>query len=200
MLVLAQRSKSNKGNKNTMWSFYKALFKKPRIVGAVAPSSRHLAKAIAEFVPIVDQSLIVELGPGTGVITKALLERKIPAQRIISIETFAEMAEELKQQFPSINVIQGDAMHLQQLLSEYSLPVSTIVSSIPMQALPDEVAHEIADQIDLVLGKQGRYIQYTYGPKKSPFHKFKEYHIVAQKRVWLNIPPARIDVYEAKKM
>lgn len=182
------------GKKN-MLSFYKALLKNPRSIGAVIPSSVHLAHAVANFVLPNKDKLVIELGAGTGVITQALLNQGIDPDRIIAIESSEDLVKKLKSRFPRIKILHGDAAHLSQLLEKQNLKVGTVICGLPFLILPQEKVTDILQQIDKVLGPGGRYIKYTYGTKDIWAEKlhYKKYAI---KRIWLNIPPARICVYE----
>ncbi len=181
-----------------MWSFYKALFKSPRSVGAVFPSSLFLARAIASYVPKDHTGLIVELGAGTGVVTKELLKRGIDPKRLILIEHSRHLTNQLKERFPNVKSIHGSATHLVNLLGEQRHDVETIVSSLPLLTLPKTVTEKIVTQIDQIIKPHGIYIQYTYGLQKSIFEKKDRYIKTATHRVWLNLPPARVDVFTVK--
>ena len=181
-----------------MFSFYKALFKNPRAVGAVSPSSKRLARTIADFIPSSQAGLIVELGGGTGVITKAILNRGITEQQIIVIENSEDLANKLLRRFPNVKIIHGNAENLVDLIGEQINDVHTIVSGLPLLLLPKNITQQILEQIDKVLESGGVYIQFTYGLQKGVLEKNLKYEKIASKRIWLNIPPARIDVFKRK--
>lgn len=180
-----------------MWSFYKALIKNPRAIGAIIPSSSHLAQAIANLVPADDKKMIVDLGAGTGVITQGLLDHGIPPQRIIAVETSQDLINKLKNRFPKVNVLHGDAAHLVNLLKKQNQPIGTVICGLPMLILPHEKIETILQQIDQVLSPGGLYIKYTYGSKDIWINILNNYKKVTTKRVWLNIPPARVVVYQS---
>lgn len=178
-----------------MWSFYKALFKSPRAVGAAFPSSLFLARAIASYIPQNHSGLIVELGAGTGVVTQQILKRGIDPKQLILIEHSEYLASKLRQRFPAVKTIHGNATKLVELLGNKHHNVATIVSSLPLLSLPKPVTAKIIEQIDHIIKAHGTYIQYTFGPQKSVFEKMDRYIKTASHQVWLNIPPARIDVF-----
>lgn len=185
--------------KSSTWSFYKALLKNPRQVGAAVPSSKRLAQAIAQFVPITKNSIVVELGPGTGVVTQALLEHGILPQQIVAIENSSGLAIQLQQEFPDIRVLYGSAAHLSQLLGVRHPPICAVVSSLPLLSLPKKTIQIILQQIEMLLPKGGRFIQYTYGYQDIWARLLKDLYPISIKQIWLNIPPARIYVYELTK-
>lgn len=179
-----------------MLAFYKALFKNPRAIGAVIPSSTHLAHAVANYVLADSNKLIIDLGAGTGVVTQALLDHGIPAQQIVAVEASETMVKKLKKCFPGVIVLQGDAAHLSQLLVDQKQEVGTVICGLPLLILPQEKIRAILEQINQVLCPGGRYIKYTYGSKYiwTDILNYKKYAI---KRIWRNIPPARVCVYES---
>lgn len=180
-----------------MWSFYKTLFKDPRTVGSIFPSSPFLARAIAAFIAKNTRGFIVELGPGTGVVTKQILKCGIPAKQMVLIEHSTSLAKALSNKFPEIETIHGNATHLVDLLGERKSEVAVIVSSLPFLTLPEETTQKIIDQIEKTLKPGGYYIQYTYGTRHSRFDEKKTFVKIASRRVWLNLPPARVDVFKA---
>lgn len=181
-------------HKNT-FSFLKALVVNPKATGAILPSSRWLARTMASYISAPENTLIVELGAGTGVITEAILEKGISPKRIIAVEYASHLVQTLKERFPNITVIEGDAVHLTQLLKNQTLPVSTIISSLPLRSLPTKVREEILAEIPHVLSEQGQYIQFTYDITNYKNIYPETYHLTQSTIVWRNIPPAKITKY-----
>lgn len=184
--------------KSPLVLFAKEILQNPRGVGAACPSSPQLGKAVAKFVPATAESgLVIELGAGTGVVTKALLKRGIAPERIVAVELSPHLATYLRHHYPQVRVIEGDATHLRNLLGEESSPVSTVICGLPFRILPPRVIHGIVTEVEKVLSKNGLYMQYTYDlmKERDPFlpHHFKR---VSSKLVWGNIPPARVNVYQ----
>lgn len=180
-------------NKET-WVFLKAVLHNPRHMGAALPSSRSLAREMAVHVPVKSSKIIVELGAGTGVITEALLKRGIKPDHLIVIENSLELAQKLKDRFPNVRIIRGNAVNLIELLGKKA-QVSVVISSLPLLSLPKRTSNKILSQITSVLPKGGRYIQYTYSFSENKFKLLKQLKKISSKRVWTNIPPARVDVY-----
>lgn len=179
--------------------FAREAWRNPRIMGTGWASSSRLAQTIASFVPITESGLIVELGGGTGVVTKALLQRGVAPERLVCIEQSASLADYLHRNFPKVRVIKGDARHLCDLLGNDNdcQRISNIVSGLPFRSLPPAVGHDIIKQIDQALPKEGVLVQFTYdlGARRViplPHH----FQHVYYKLVWSNIPPARVDIYQ----
>lgn len=178
------------------FSFLKAVIKNPRVTGAVLPSSKRLARVMTDYIHCVDNSLVVELGAGTGVITQAIIDRGIPPEQIIAVEYSAPLAKKLRQRFPRITVLQGNAAHLAELLRDRAQPVSTIISGLPLRSLPIALKDDILFAISQVLSPEGRYIQFTYDIRNHKNSFYPEYYTLDDSEiVWRNIPPARVEVH-----
>ena len=180
--------------------FAKEVLRNPKAMGTACESSPRLAKAIAEFIPTDKPGCVVELGGGTGIVTEALLKHGVAPENLISVELSSVFSDFLKHKFPQVRVINGDALHLKDLLGQDSNRVHTIVCGLPFRTLPHMHVHGIVKQIDeLTSNNNGIYIQFTYDLSgSSPFlpHHFKR---IAHKIIWRNIPPARINVYRSEQ-
>lgn len=176
--------------------FSKELLRAPREVGAVCPSSKSLGRAMAEAVDLTDDRLVVELGAGTGSITQALLQRGVPASRLIVLERSQVLASRLRRRFPMLTVIQGDASELSALLQDQASDIGSIVSSLPLRSLEPATADAIVNGILNTLGDGGRLVQFTYDLRKPSVPERSGLRRIASRRVWANLPPARVDVFD----
>jgi len=183
----------------SFFTFGSELLNDPRPVGSAMPSSRFLARRIAGFLPQSPTGYVVELGAGTGAITSALLDRGIPVERLVPVERSATMVKLLRRRFPSVNVAWGDAAQLRSLLGSHlgidSCEVSYVVSSLPLRSLPDEKVTRIVYEIQHVLGREGRLVQYTYDLRRKPHRSLSGFRRCYTTVVWANFPPARLDVF-----
>lgn len=180
--------------------FARETWRNPRVMGTGWSSSPNLAKAIATSVPLSDkEGIIVELGSGTGIVTEALLKHGIAAERLISIEQSSELTSHVRKRCPNVRVINGDALHLEDLLGDDFKRVTTIVSSLPFRSLPHAVGHGILKQIDQALPKNGLLIQFTYD--LSGRNMFLPHHLkhISHKIIWSNFPPARVDIFRQQR-
>jgi phosphatidylethanolamine/phosphatidyl-N-methylethanolamine N-methyltransferase len=173
--------------------FLSRWLKAPNLIGAVAPSSRALARAMAHEIDPYGSGLIIELGGGTGSITQALLERGVAAERLIVVECDRALAAVLRHRFPSVKVVRGDAAELVALLQPLSIRCAdAVVSSLPLLSMPKPLRRRIVEESFELLGADGTFVQFTYGvasPLAAP-----EFGLKAEiaERIWLNFPPAAV--------
>jgi phosphatidylethanolamine/phosphatidyl-N-methylethanolamine N-methyltransferase len=171
----------------------------PQRTGAVAPSSPQLGAAMARWLPRNPESYVLELGPGTGAVTDALLKYGLREDRLIGIEKNPALAKILRKRFPQANIVTGDAWDLNTLLADQSRPIESVgavISSLPLLNFPKEQADELAQKIRAVLEPRGRWVQYTYHILKDRSRGGEFFRLIASKIVWFNIPPARVSVYQ----
>ena len=178
--------------------FLRNMIAAPRATGAVAPSGRALARAMAHAVGSASRGLIVELGPGTGPVTHALIERGIAPERIVSIEYDAGFATKLRERFPGVDIVRGDAYDLAgSLASHRGAPIAAFVSSLPLLNEPPSRREKLVNDAFALMGGDGVFIQFTYGflspiPLEFCAGRYSARH---GRAIWLNIPPARVWTY-----
>lgn len=127
--------------------FLSRVLRNPRQLGAIAPSSRHLGGLLARHAAVDSYSPIVELGGGTGSLTRALIKAGIAPNRIYVIEIDKAMAQYLKETFPQVHIIHGNAAELENILPPHILGnVHRVVSGIPMINIPEEIRGQILEK------------------------------------------------------
>jgi phosphatidylethanolamine/phosphatidyl-N-methylethanolamine N-methyltransferase len=171
----------------------------PKEVGAIVPSSKNLAVAMARPLPPESDGYALELGPGTGAVTEALLERGLSQERLIAIERSPKMAELLRKRFPRANVINGDAFQLDTLLhrhASYAENICAVFSSLPLLNFEPKIADDLAKKIRSILRPGGKLVQYSYHLFNRQPKAAAHFRYVASDLVWFNVPPARVSVYE----
>jgi phosphatidylethanolamine/phosphatidyl-N-methylethanolamine N-methyltransferase len=179
--------------------FLQEWFANPQRTGAVVPSSRKLAAAMAHWLPSDPESYVLELGPGTGAVTQALLANGLREERLVAIERNPKLALLLRERFPRAHVITGDAWQLDDLLRRRNIRidrVGAVISSLPLLNFSPEQAEALADKIRAVLAPQGTWVQYSYRIHKRRTRGTSRFHLLASKIVWLNLPPARVSVFQ----
>ncbi|MFZ9500201.1 MAG: class I SAM-dependent methyltransferase [Beijerinckiaceae bacterium] len=181
--------------------FIKAWFENPGATGAVSPSGRFLARAMARCVDLDAPGAVIELGPGTGPVTQALLQRGIAPERLILVEYDPAFCRLLERRFPGVRVVQGDAYDLAGALKGVlDGPACAVVSSLPLLNRPDaDRLKLLADAFDLI-GPRGVFVQFTYGmvspiPRRTKETSAPRFSAEASQPVWLNLPPARVWCY-----
>jgi phosphatidylethanolamine/phosphatidyl-N-methylethanolamine N-methyltransferase len=177
--------------------FLKRWLRRPFAVGAVVPSGRLLAEAMARttFAEMKGrEGHVIELGAGTGEVTKALLAAGIPADRLALVERDPELASFLRRHFSGPRIVEGDAARLTRILSEQGIgSVSAVVSSLPLLSLPADIVRGIVEGVFDALPRGGALVQFTYGPAQPvPRSLSQALRLVGTRgpRIWRNMPPA----------
>src|SRR5271163_5342719 len=171
----------------------------PQRVGSVVPSSRKLAAAMAQWLPVDPESFVLELGPGTGAVTEALIERGLREEKLVAIERNPKMARLLREKFPRAQIIIGDAWHLDDLLRGRLDPIESVgavISSLPLLNFPHAEAEALTQKIRAVLKPEDNWVQYSYHLGKKQVRGAASFRLRASKIVWLNFPPARVSVFQ----
>ena len=175
--------------------FLRGAFARPREVGAIAPSSPHLARAIAGQVDPDVTGPILELGPGTGVVTEALIARGVSQERLIAIEFDPDFTRLIAARYPKARVIAGDAFDLDSALgAEPNGSFAAIISGLPLLNHSPSRRSAFIDRALRRLKPDAPLVQFSYGfgpPADAPFGAT----VVQTAYIWRNLPPARVWVY-----
>jgi phosphatidylethanolamine/phosphatidyl-N-methylethanolamine N-methyltransferase len=194
-------TKDLRANLNATSLFVSELLLYPQQIGAVLPSSRHLAGVMAGWLPPDPNDFVLELGPGTGVVTQALVQRGLRQDRLIAIEKSTRLANLLRERFPQAHVINGDACQLDKLLRRQVKDldsVGAVISSLPLRMFTPEAAKVLASKIRSVLRPEGRWVQYSYWLGNGRNDATTRFDLLSTRVVWLNLPPARVSTYRRK--
>jgi phosphatidylethanolamine/phosphatidyl-N-methylethanolamine N-methyltransferase len=176
--------------------FLRSWIEKPLHMGAVMPSGRVLARTMAQYVDIGASGPVVELGPGTGAITSALIEHGVDQKRLVLVEYNPGFCALLRDRYPHARVVQGDAYTLRDSLRNVlSAPASAVVSGLPLVTKPMLTRLKLIREAFLALAPGAPFVQFTYSvappiPKSLPGVSTE-----ASERIWMNLPPARVWVY-----
>lgn len=164
-----------------------------RQTGAIAPSSRRLAGALAEAAGEVRPGqVVIELGPGSGIVTEAL-HRQFPASTILAVENNRSFAGRLAERLPAVEVVHGCASTLAEHLRRLGLrreDVAAVVSGLPMLSLPDDLVGRVLDSVRSVLPAGRRFVQFTYSQRAFRRLDHGGFRAERPRRIWLNVPPA----------
>lgn len=171
-------------------------FNRPLVTGALVPSGADLARMMAYYVDSDRSGPVIELGPGTGVITDALLQRGIAEERLILIEYDTDFCTLLRKRFPRALVIQGDAYTLQKTIDScLAGKVAAIVSGLPLFNKPESMRIRLLRDAFNILQKGAPFIQFTYAVVSPIPLRARGFIAERSARVWRNVPPARVWVY-----
>lgn len=176
--------------------FLRSWIEKPLHMGAVMPSGRVLARTMAQYVDAHDTGPVVELGPGTGAITNALIEHGVEQSRLVLVEYNPGFCALLRDRYPQATVVQGDAYALRDSLSKVlKAPAAAVVSGLPLVTKPMLTRLKLIRDAFSALNPGAPFVQFTYSvtppiPKSLPGVSTE-----ASERIWMNLPPARVWVY-----
>ena len=139
--------------------FFGLWLQKPLQIAATKPSGPHLADALARFVELERPGPVLELGAGTGGLTRGLVRAGCPLERIIAVEQEPRFAAVLRRDFPGATVIEGNAARIGQYLAGHVERLSTVVWSLPIKWLSLEAQRAIVEACLKLLGPGGRFFK-----------------------------------------
>jgi phosphatidylethanolamine/phosphatidyl-N-methylethanolamine N-methyltransferase len=135
----------------------------PRAVGAIAPSSPSLARAMVQHLDLNGSVRVVELGPGTGAFTWAIVSLLGPSARCLAIDRDPVFVEQIKRRWPRVDCVCASAAALPELAAERSMtPVDHVVSGLPFASLPATVTTGILDGLERTLRPGGTFTTFQY--------------------------------------
>jgi phosphatidylethanolamine/phosphatidyl-N-methylethanolamine N-methyltransferase len=179
--------------------FIRTWLDKPLRTGAISPSSPALARAMAMQVDPFRPGPVVELGPGTGPVTEALVERGIAEERLVLLEFDPDFCALLRERFPRARVIQGDAYALRaSLAAVLDEPAAAIVSSLPLLTRPEPERIALLQEAFALMAPRAPFIQFTYGLVSPVPREAGGFAARVSPPVWLNLPPARVWTYRTR--
>ena len=176
--------------------FIRSWIEKPLSTGAVMPSGKLLARTMARLVDPAVPGPIVELGPGTGPVTEALIAEGIAIERLVLVEFNPTFCQLLRKRFPAATVVHGDAYSIRRLLGGLlQQPAAAIVSGLPLVTKPvRQRLRLLRDALEL-LRPGAPFVQFTYAVVPPIPNRLNGVRAEASERIWKNMPPARVWVY-----
>lgn len=169
------------------------------MVAAILPSSGHLAEVLGAVVPRSGHPVVVELGPGTGVVSGRIADRLPPGGRHLAIDLNPHMVAYLRRVHPDLDVVEGDARNLGEILSERGIDrVDAVISGLPWAFFPDALQHEILTAVSAALTPRGSFATFAYlhGLPLAAARRFRARlesmfaETSVSRPVWRNVPPA----------
>jgi len=179
--------------------FLRTWIEKPLSIGAVAPSGKVLARTMARYVDPAVDGPIIELGPGTGPVTDALIRNGIDPARLVLVEFDPAFCRLLQERYPQATVVQGDAYGLRKLLAALlAKPAAAIVSGLPLMTKPLRTRLRLISDALKLLAPGAPFVQFTYAVVSPIPTGLAGLHAERSEPVWLNVPPARVWVYRKR--
>ncbi|MCY0149133.1 methyltransferase domain-containing protein [Hoeflea sp. G2-23] len=171
----------------------------PRNIGAIMPTSSIAARSMASVVNPGSGLPVLELGPGTGVITRAILARGVAPVQLVSVEFSHQFYTRLKLDFPEVRFIHGNAFELETTLGALNEQrFDCAISGIPLLNFP------VADRVALIEDLLDRLpcgrpvVQFSYGPASPVPPRSGSFDVIRHDFVMRNVPPARLWLYRRK--
>jgi len=176
--------------------FIRTWIEKPLAIGAVTPSSRALARTMAGYVDPKLSGPVIELGPGTGPVTDALVAQGVDPSRLVLIEFDPTFCRLLRKRYPEATVVQGDAYGLRRLIAGLlQQPAAAVVSSLPLFTKPLQTRLRLLFEAFHLMSPGAPFVQFTYHAVAPIPKRLDRVRAEASERIWMNIPPARVWVY-----
>lgn len=179
--------------------FIRSWLEKPLATGAVMPSGRALARTMARYVDPNSKGPIIELGPGTGPVTEALVDRGIDPARLILVEFNPVFCRLLRSRYPKATVVQGDAYRLRRLLETFVRePAAAVVSGLPLVTKPLRTRLRLISDALTLLAPDAPFVQFTYAMGPPIPKALNGVKAEASELIWRNLPPARVWIYRGR--
>ncbi|MEM0907574.1 MAG: rRNA adenine N-6-methyltransferase family protein [Pseudomonadota bacterium] len=169
----------------------------PLRVGAVAPSSQELCRLMAQYVEVDRPGVIVELGPGTGAVTQAMLDRGVDPDRLVLIEYSPDFCALLRERFPGVNVVNGNAYAMAAVMEELgNPPIASVISGLPLVVKPLPERQALLLDAFARMAPGAPFIQFSY-MLMPPVKGLMGITISSTRWVLANLPPARVWLYRS---
>ncbi|WP_340119530.1 methyltransferase domain-containing protein [Pelagibius sp. 7325] len=175
------------------WLYFRRFLKHPARLASLTPSSQALSRAVAQQVRRGKDEYVVELGCGTGAITRALLAAGVPPERLIAVDVDAELLAVLREEFADITVLECDAAKLTKHLPPAIVgKVGTVICGIPISLLPRPQQRALIDEMFALMPPGRRFLAYTHR-QTSPLPR-RELGLAGERlaRTLRNLPPASV--------
>ena len=179
--------------------FIRSWIEKPLSTGAVMPSGRALARTMASYVDTKASGPVIELGPGTGPVTEALVAHGVDPARLILVEFNPVFCRMLRTRYPAATVVQGDAYRLRRLLETIVRePAAAVVSGLPLVTKPLRTRLRLIADAMTLLAPSAPFVQFTYAMVPPIPKALSGIKAEASELIWMNLPPARVWVYRGR--
>jgi phosphatidylethanolamine/phosphatidyl-N-methylethanolamine N-methyltransferase len=176
--------------------FIRSWMEKPLSIGAVTPSGKVLARTMAQYVEPGSPGPVIELGPGTGPVTEALVAHGVDPSRLVLVEFNPNFCQLLRKRFPAATVVRADAYKLRGAVAALvQQPAAAIVSGLPLVTKPMRARLRLLHEAFGLMRPGAPFIQFTYAVMAPIPKALTGVSAEASERIWMNVPPARVWVY-----
>lgn len=176
--------------------FFRGWMGRPKTVGSIVPTSAVTARHMASIVDTGSGLPVLEVGPGTGVVTRAILARGVRPEDLYAVEYASEFVRHLRRLYPGVNVIEGDGFNLDQTLGELRHQTfDSVVSGIPLLNFPVAARVAYLEQLLTRIPRGRPVVQLTYGPKSPVPPGHGDYTVERFQFIFRNIPPTQLWIY-----
>lgn len=179
--------------------FFKGWIDKPKAVGAIIPTSSFTARKMASVIDTTSGLPVLEVGPGTGIITKYILKHGVKPSNLYTVEYSHNFVVHLRRLFPEVNVIEGDAFDLENSLGANGPKLfDSVISGVPLLNFPVQKRVQYLESLLDRLPAGRPVVQLTYGPKSPIPPGLGNYTVEHFDFILRNIPPTRLWVYRRR--
>lgn len=190
--------------RSELWTFFRQWLRRPLSIAAVSPSSRFLARRMVAALPPGTRR-VIELGAGTGIFTRAMLDHGIATDDLLAVEFNPALHEFLERHIPNLNVVQADARHLDRVDAVHQFarrgPIQAFVSGLGLLSMSKDSQRAILSGAFALMPEDGVFVQFTYGPVAPVAPEVLDaLGLKAERRGFtlLNVPPATVYVFSRK--
>jgi phosphatidylethanolamine/phosphatidyl-N-methylethanolamine N-methyltransferase len=154
---------------------------------------------MARYVDPQSNGPVIELGPGTGPVTQALVRQGVDPARLILVEFNPDFCRLLRTRYPAATVVQGDAYRLRRVLENHvDEPVAAVVSGLPLVSKPLRTRVRLISDAMTLLAVGAPFVQFTYAMLPPIPKELSGVRAEASELIWMNLPPARVWVYRGR--
>ena len=176
--------------------FIKTWVSNPKTTGSIVPTGVQLARSMASIIRTDSGLPVLELGPGTGAITRVILERGIDPKNLYALEYSSEFLKSLHNSFPEINIINGDAFDLDRALAGIKVDeFDCVISALPLLNFPQSARIRLIESLLDRVAPGRPVVQFSYGPLSPVLANRGSYIVEHHDWVMRNVPPARVWLY-----
>jgi phosphatidylethanolamine/phosphatidyl-N-methylethanolamine N-methyltransferase len=192
-------TKNSNEKRSENFNFLKSWLREPKTVGSVWPTSNHMARRMASVINVDSGLPVLEIGPGTGTITSAILNTGLPAEKLFAVEFTQDFVDQLHIKFPNINVIQGDAYALDLTLGRHNkTKFDCAISALPLLYVPMATRVAFVEDVLTRLPLGRPLIQFSYGAFAPVLEKLGSFSVERYDYILKNFPPAQLWIYRRK--